>query len=360
MDKPLAPFTCSFTPVVPELLWKLNISLAISTYQAGKVVFISAKNAEQLVQLPRTFQKPMGLALKDKHLAIATQQEVLVLANADRAAPNYPSQPNTYDALFMPRATYYTGVLDLHDIDWGKEGLWAVNTQFSCLALIGASHSFNPVWKPPFISSIKPGDCCHLNGMAMLQGRPRYVTALGTSDQPEGWRAHKAQGGVLIDVSNNEIILENLAMPHSPRIVKNQLYILFSATGELARVAPAQKQYEVVQKFPGFARGLAAYGDYLFVGLSQLRTSSKAFQDLPIAKQSVFAGIVILHQPTHRIVGHIKYESSVEEIYDVQVMPGLKRPGVLNTERQEFRSLVTSPQQDFWAVEDGEQKNPQY
>ena len=53
--KALAPFSCQYTPQIPELLQHLNCSIAISTYQAGKVVFISAKDENNLIQLPRNF-----------------------------------------------------------------------------------------------------------------------------------------------------------------------------------------------------------------------------------------------------------------------------------------------------------------
>ena len=82
--KELAPFSCSYTANVPELLMKLNCSLAISTYQAGKVIFLSPKNEDQLIQLPRTFEKPMGIALLEDpdKMALACKDEVIVFANA--------------------------------------------------------------------------------------------------------------------------------------------------------------------------------------------------------------------------------------------------------------------------------------
>src|SRR5688572_12573310 len=136
MATELPPFTCSFSPNIPELLMRLNCSIAISTYQAGKVIFISAKDSQQLIQLPRSFKKPMGIALRENKMAIATREEVVVLQNVPAAAEHYPKQPNKYDALFMPRAVYYTGELDIHDLHWTSRGLLAVNTRFSCLALI--------------------------------------------------------------------------------------------------------------------------------------------------------------------------------------------------------------------------------
>jgi len=350
MSEDLAPFTCTFTPGLPALLSKLNCTIAITTYQAGKLIFISAKDDEQLIQLPRTFKKPMGIGISENRLALATQDEVVILSNTPGASAHYPKSPQTYDAIYMPRSVYYTGELDIHDLHWIPQGLLAVNTRFSCLALIDDRYSFTPVWKPAFIKSLQPTDNCHLNGIALLHHKPKYITALGSSDVEGGWRATKASGGILMDAESQEIILHNLAMPHSPRLYGNQLFLLLSATGEIAVVDPLKKKYDVVQKFNGFARGMDRLGDYLFIGLSKLRTSSRAFGDLPIASKSVFCGVVVMHLPTGKIEGHIKYENSVEEIYDVKILNNIRRPGILNHYKDEQKMLVTMPQGSYWAT----------
>jgi len=349
MPQPLPPFSCTYSPNIPELLGQLNCTLALSTYQAGKVILLSATGAEDLVQLPRNFQKPMGLAVSGDKLAIATKEEVVVLVNSPSLAAAYPDQPQTYDGLYVPRATYFCGEIDLHDMDWGNDGLWAVNTRFSCLALIDDSYSFKPQWQPTFITKLTPHDHCHLNGMAMADGKPLYVSALGITDTAEGWRENKAAGGVLIDVSSDEIILNKLPMPHSPRIYDGKLYLLLSATGELVYVDQNKGSYEVITRLSGFVRGLARYQDYLFVGLSKLRQKSSAFRDLPIAKKSLFCGIVVVYLPKGNIVGHIKYENSVEEIYDVQVLPELTRPGLMSPAKSTHRLALVMPKETFWA-----------
>ncbi|MBT8327510.1 MAG: TIGR03032 family protein, partial [Bacteroidia bacterium] len=113
MNNALAPFSCTYTPQIPELLSRLNCSIAITTYQAGKLIFISPKDENSLVQLPRTFEKPMGIAedMENDRLAIATKDEIVILANSEELAAHYPNAPQKYDALYMPRATYHTGTL---------------------------------------------------------------------------------------------------------------------------------------------------------------------------------------------------------------------------------------------------------
>jgi uncharacterized protein (TIGR03032 family) len=236
-------------------------------------------------------------------------------------------------------------------MDWGNEGLIAINTLFSCISKIDDEYSFTPIWQPHFINKLTPDDRCHLNGMAMDNGAPVYVTALGQTDSSEGWRANKSSGGVLLHVPSNEIILENLNMPHSPRIYDEKLYLLLSATGELICVDTKKGTYETVNKMNGFVRGMARFDDYLFIGLSKLReTSSPFFKDLPIAKEFVVAGIVIIYLPRGSVVGSISYQTSVEEIYDVKVLSGLRRPGLMNVMKETHKMALTMPEGTYWAA----------
>jgi len=292
----------------------------------------------------------MGIAADTTKLAVATMTEVIVFNNARRMARNYPQQPNTYDALFLPRATYFTGEVDIHDLHWKDDTLLAVNTRFSCLAIIDHHFSFTPLWKPFFIKRITPEDHCHLNGVAFEKDEPKFVTALGQTDTPEGWRECRENGGIVIDVPSNSIVAEGLAMPHSPRIYNDKLYLLESASGNLMYIDTANGKKEVVVPLNGFARGMDRVGDFLFIGLSQLRKKSVAFHDLPIAGKSLFCGIVVIHLPTARVVAHLKYENSVEEIYDVRMMHGMKRPGLVSHLKPEHRLALTTPDEDYWAV----------
>lgn len=353
MSKPLPPYSCTCSPNIPELLRGLKISLILSTYQAGKVIFLSATEDDKLVQLPRHFNTPMGIAFADDKLAIATKNEVVELRNYPEMAPNYPSKPNTYDSIFLYRALYYTGQLSLHDMYFIDNKIIATNTLFSCIASISNEHSFTPIWKPDFIEEYSPNDFCHLNGLAVDTTGLRYVTALGGKNSTrQGWRENKMNGGVLIDINSNEVILENLQMPHSPRLYNDKLYFLNSAAGELCVVDTEKRTFGSISNLGGYARGMDRYEDYLFIGLSKLRHQSQVFGDLPIAETS-FAGIIIVHLPTASIVGHIRYESSVEELYDVKVLPGYIRPSIASKKKESSLSAITSPVGDFWPTDKG-------
>lgn len=349
MSTILPPFTCSYTPDIPELVNKLGISLVVTTYQAGKMIVLSAPTVDKLVQLPRNFDKAMGIAVDKDKLAVASKSEITVFRNSPSHALSYPDQPNTYDNLYIPRAVYYTGSLDAHDLVYSNAGLLAVNTSFSCLSLIDDEYSFKPIWKPHFISEIEPGDRCHLNGVAMLNGEPAYVTALGKTNEPKAWKTNKSNGGLIMHVPTNKILVEGLSMPHSPRIYGNKLYFLNSGKGELMTMDLNTNKTEVVKSFPYFLRGMAQFGDYLFIGLSKIRKASTSFQELPISETATIAGIVVIYMPYNSVVGNIKFENSVEEIYDIQVLP-LKRPGMVSTQKDTFKRSIFTEKSSYWLI----------
>lgn len=341
-------FACSYSPSVPGILRQLNGTLVISTYQAGEVLFIGSKGDDKLVQLPRNFKKAMGIAYEPGRMAVACLDEVILFANSPQLAFHYPNKPNTYDALFVPRATYHTGYLDIHDLEFGRDGLYAVNTYFSCLVRIDEKFNFTPVWKPPFITALASEDRCHLNGMAMVDGLPRYATAFNQGDSPRSWKDGLPGGGILIDIKTNEIIADDLQMPHSPRVYGDKIYLLQSATGELISIGINTGQQETIVTIDGFVRGLSIYNDIAFIGLSKIRKKDgAAFSQLPIAEKAQTAGVVMVDLKTEKIIGQMIYHESVEEIYDVRFLPGLMRPNIMNTLTDDHKAVMI-PSTTYW------------
>jgi len=346
----LAPFSCTYSPQVPEFLSKLGVSLAITTYQAGKIIFLSGKDSESLIQLPRTLDKPMGIALRDgdSEMAIACRNEIITFKDEPQLARTYPKAPNRYDALYMPRSTFHVGPLDIHDLEWSDQGLFGVNTLFSCIIKIDDQHNFIPVWQPPFITEMVSEDRCHLNGMTLENGLPKYVSMFNRGNSFQSWRPEVTTGGLIMDVTNNEVVVEGLPMPHSPRLLNGELYVLLSATGGLARVNRAEGTYEEIANLGGFVRGMAIHGDFAFVGLSKLRQNSSTFKHLKIAKESNQSGIKIVHLPTGAVTGEILYQTSVDEIYDVQVLSGRLRPNLMSTLTPDHYAGLSIPGATFW------------
>jgi uncharacterized protein (TIGR03032 family) len=296
----------------------------------------------------------MGLAVSGSgaslRFAVATRDALHTFANAPTLAGTYPNQPDTYDALLVPRTTHYTGPLDLHDMGWDASGaLIAVNTRFSCLCRVDGPHAFEPVWTPPFVTALDPTDRCHLNGLAFdAAGHASVVSALGATDTPRGWSDARLTGGLLIDVPTGETLATGLAMPHSPRLVDGRLFVLQSATGVLSEVDRASGTVTDVCNVGGFARGLARRGDYLVVGLSKIRGRS-TFAGLPVSDRANKAGVALVHLPSGRIAGTIGFEASAEEIYDVAVLPEVVRPGLIGPDQDVRGRAIPVEGGGFWA-----------
>jgi uncharacterized protein (TIGR03032 family) len=343
---PAAPAAVEFrytqTDSFVELLHRLGASLLVSTYQANKLLAVRAAGGG-LSTLVRTLDKPMGLAAAGGRLALGTRKEVWFLRNAPDIAPRI-EPAGRHDACFLPRSSHVTGDIGSHEIAWAHDELWLVNTRFSCLATLSLDYSFVPRWRPPFVSALAAEDRCHLNGLAIVDNTPRYVTALGTTDTRDGWRADKPHGGCLIDVPSGEIVARRLSMPHSPRWHDGRLWLLESGTGQLVLVEPATGRRQRVAELPGFARGLALCGPYAFVGLSKIRRTS-AMDGVPLAdrREQLKCGVAVVDLRGGQVVALLEFQSAVEEIFDVQPLPGLRFPEVIGFQQETIQHTFVVP-----------------
>lgn len=337
------------TPSFVALLEQLGCSLVITNYQSSTVMTFSSLGDGRPVQMFAAFPAAMGLALSGDRLAVAALTEVIVLANIRKLAPSLPKFPGIFDGYFVPRVRYTTGECSLHDMVFDAGGILAVNTAYSCICRIDGFHSFVPVWQPPFISDIRPGDRCHLNGMAVEQGVIRYATALGTTDVPRGWTERRLDGGVLMEVPSGRILSQGLCMPHSPRVIDGHLYIIEAGTGTLLEVDRESGARRRIVTLPGFARGLAVHGGYFFVGLSLMR-DSKPFEGLPVERgaQELICGVVAVEIATGRVVGTLRYTGGCTEIHDIQIMAGVRRLGISGTDTDTSTLAIDLPDFGLW------------
>jgi uncharacterized protein (TIGR03032 family) len=335
------PLRSNHTAGFAALLEGLGISLLVSTYQAGKLVVLRADGGAVNTHF-RSFPVPMGVACDGERLAVGTAREVLEFHNVPAVARKLPPA-GRHDACYLPRTAHVTGNVQVHEMAWasadplapggrgqGEGELWFVNTRFSCLATRSAAHSFVPRWRPPFITALAPEDRCHLNGLGLRDGRVRYVTALGRTDEPAGWRAHKRDGGVLLDVPTGEVIATGLSMPHSPRWHNGLLWVLDSGNGAVTLVDEATGRRQAVAELPGFTRGLDFHDRFAFVGLSQVRETA-VFSGIAVAERPErCCGVWVVDVITGETVAWLKFEDAVQEVFAVQVLPGRRFPDIVN------------------------------
>ena len=325
-----------------EWLDQQQISLAFTTYQTNRLFLVGCKPQGRLAVNERLFDKPMGLYSDGASLYMACRYQIWQLEN--RLTPGEDHRGS--DRLYVPSMSHTTGDLNVHDLVLDKnKRLLFVNTDFSCLAALRPGFSFEPIWQPPFISKLVAQDRCHLNGLAMRGGEPIYASACSSTDTPAGWRDHRVNGGVVIHIPSNEIVATGLSMPHSPRWHKGRLWLLNSGTGELGFVDGGR--FHPTSFLPGFVRGLAFHGDYALVGLSKLR--SKTFAGLGLETrlaqmgQSSQCGLAVVDLNSGAVLHSLHIDGVVEELFDVVVLPGVRRPCALGFQDDDIDRLVSFP-----------------
>jgi uncharacterized protein (TIGR03032 family) len=327
----------------PAWLSDQSASLAFTTYQVGKVFMVGLNSDGNVHLTERTFPRCMGLGGDTQTLWMSSRYQVWRFENSLLSGQVYKG----YDRIYLPQMAYTTGDLDTHDIILSKNGTPVfVNTLFSCLATVSETHSFKPIWKPPFISKLAPEDRCHLNGMAAIEGEPAYVSAVSRSDVSDGWRDRRLDGGLVMDVRNDEIVCEGLSMPHSPRWYRDRLWLLEAGSGYFGYVDLDSGQFERVCFCPGFLRGLSFIGNYALVGLSALRdnrTFSGLSLDAHLQAHNVDArcGIQVINLESGATEHWIRLEGLVQELYDVVTLPDVRRPLLIGVQKDDIHKMIS-------------------
>jgi uncharacterized protein (TIGR03032 family) len=325
-----------------DWLIEQQISLAFTTYQTSRLLLLGVDAAGKLSGFERHFNRAMGLYATPERLYLSSKYQLWQLDNVLSTGQLY----NGYDKLYVPRIGYTTADLDIHDIAIDTSGrVIFISSLLNCLATISTHHSCTPLWQPKFISQLVNEDRCHLNGLAMVEGEPRYVTAISQSDVVDGWRDKRRDGGCLMDVRSKEVILTGLSMPHSPRFYRNKLWLLNSGKGEFGYVDLETGIFEPVTFCPGYLRGLAFWGDYAIVGLSKPR--ERTFSGLELNERLAAkdaeprCGLMVIDLNSGSIVHWMRLEGIIIELYDVQVLPGVRQPMALGFQTDEISRIIT-------------------
>ena len=310
-----------------------NASLVFAMPPA-KLMFVGLDDAGGIAIFERTFDKAMGIAHDAERDAIyvGTRREIWKLQNV--LTPGERTEGG-HDRLYVPMRRSGTGYINVHDLGVQDDGrVVMVNTRFGCLAEMSDTHSFKPTWWPPFLPGPAPNDRCHLNGLAMRHGVPDAVTTVSTSTEVDGWRAHRRDGGTIIDVASGETVCTGLSMPHSPRWHGDDLWVANAGTGELGRIDAARGRFEPVAPLPGFARGLCFVGDHAVVGTSKPRHgdiySGLALDDRLSAKGwPPRLGIFVVDLRSGEVIEWLQVDGAAREIFEVMALPGVRRPSAL-------------------------------
>src|SRR3954452_3307004 len=338
-----APLDMTSSRQLANWLAEQRVSLALTTYQAGFLVFLGRSPDRGLAHQPRGLTRCMGMVAHEGGLHVSALYQIWRFENALA-----PGQLHLgHDRLYVPRLSHVTGDLDVHDLAVDADGrLLFVNTLFGCLATVSDRYSFVPLYRPPFVSKLAAEDRCHLNGLAMKDGRAAYLTAVSEGDVVDDWRDHRDDGGVVIDVAADEVVLRGLSMPHSPRWYRGRLWLDNSGTGEFGYADLERGRFEPVTFCPGYLRGLDFVGDFAVVGLSEPR-GEKAFAGLALQerieakKAKPRCAIQVIDLRTGDVVHWVRFESLIREFYDVVVLHDCERPMAIGFQTDEIRRAIT-------------------
>ncbi len=324
-------FSSSATPSFLEFLRIFNISIAVTSYDCQRLIVFRQKN-DSIDTLLVPVARPRGLAIDGNKLTVAAYTEVINYYRHDQLQTSELNQlGDGVDSVFLPRNTHITGEINVHDLAWGEGGLWMVNSRFSCICTLQPDLSFKPQWWPKFLKGPTGDGAAHLNCMAMRDGKPAYATCFGAFAEGRSWREESdLSTGLLIDIQTDQIVLEGLCMPHSPKLYKDKVYLCNSGHGTVMCYDPQTKTAETVLQVQGFTRALTFYQDYMIVCCSKFRHSERA-APLPVAlkyKES-HAGIYIVDMSNLSIVAFCRFDGDVSQLYDVAIIEQSVQPEIM-------------------------------
>lgn len=325
----------TFSSGFPEMLYREDVSLLVSAYQTGRLFAISSPDGVQLSVNYTNLSKVTGIDLRDGHLAAATEAEITYYREV-RAHPR--------EAVFVAHRSEVIGPVAPHQIGLKSDGsaVFAA-TMYNCIASSSSDAHLSPIWKPPFIEGIAYGDRCHLNGLAMVDERPRFATTFSSTNEPSGWREGAKGNGTLIDIENNQIIAENLTMPHSPFFDGENIWVANSGTGEIGRVDLGQHCLAPAVFVPGYVRGLKIRNGLGYAAASKFRherMASELAQSLREQDVEPQCGIFIFDTETNSLAENFQFHGSVTEIFDIAFVEGARTVEFANPKQPNFHEKM--------------------
>ncbi|MEP2101993.1 MAG: TIGR03032 family protein [Parasphingorhabdus sp.] len=344
-----AETTISFSLGLADFLATNDISIGFTSYQTGRLYLVGRGPDGKLAVHEALYPQAMGVTANESRIYLGSLTQIVRLENV---LPIGQLANDVHDKVYVPRNMQTTGNVDIHELGIREDGqIIFVNTLHNCLSIPSITHSFKPIWKPDFISDLATEDRCHLNGLAMVDGQPKYVSAVSQSNTKDGWRDRRYDGGVIIDVETNEILADGLSMPHSPRFHVGRVWLLNSGTGELGWLHPTDHAFTPVAFCPGFLRGLEFHNDHAFVTLSKPRHGHfeglALDQKLEQAGTAAWCGIQIVSLSTGEVAQWVRFDGPITELFDICILPGVINPITLGPQSEEIRDFITVEQPDW-------------
>lgn len=322
-----------------------GVSLAFTSAQTSKLFLVGPTAEGELSVAERTIPRCKGLVAHGRSLYVSADWQIWRFENALDAG----ERSDGFDAVYVPKASHVTGDIDCPEMAVDGDGrLVFVNTRFNCLAYLSRDYSFNPVWKPDFVSAYVPEDRCHLTGLALHEGRPAFATATARSDEDGGWKESLKDGGVVVHVMSGEVICDGLSMPRAPRMHGRTLWLQEAGTGYLGRVNKDDGKFEPVARCPGFLTGMTIVGNFAVACVSRM-PEGEAYADLDLqmnlqqSDTEPSCGLLVVELTSGNIIHWLRLDGVIEEISGVTVLPGVFKPRAVGFKTDEIARTISLP-----------------
>lgn len=320
--------TINISDGLAGLLARLDVSLAFTSYQSGHLFMVGRDPDGRIAIDQQRFERAMGVHWDGRRFHLATATQIIRFENM--LLPGEVGDSRN-DVILVPRLSWTTNDVDAHELATNRQGRpLFVATKFNCIATVDPAFSFAPVWTPPFIAGSDKGDRCHLNGMALVEGTLACASMVSTTDEIDGWRSGREEGGVIIECRTGRHLVTGLSMPHSPRIQDGTLWFLEAGRGALAQVDLANGVRRDLAFVPGFARGLQIVKTHAVVTVSKPRDARfdglHLDHELRARGEHAWCGVLLINLTTGSIDGWLRLDGSIEELFDVAVLPGIRCP----------------------------------
>jgi uncharacterized protein (TIGR03032 family) len=314
-----------------------NCSLFVSSYKQHEVYSLGLTQNNEISIWVTKLARPMGLGFDEKNEKSLYLSNLGHIFRYEEMGPEEDKQFGVFDKNYYPENCNIAGDLDIHDLSASDGEVYYISALFNSIVQPSMSKSFSLFWKPPWIS-LKEGnmlaaeDRCHLNGMCLENGLPRYVTSACRGDFVGTWR-DRTNEGIVYDIWNEEVLCENLWSPHSPRLYQDKLWVLQSGTGELGYIDRENKTFVPKVFLAGFLRGLSFINNYAVVS-SSLDRHDHAFRNLPLGKileekgLTAKCGLWVVNLTTFNIEHYLEFQEPCTELYEVICIPNTRRPRV--------------------------------
>jgi hypothetical protein len=207
------------------------------------------------------------------------------------------------------------GVRDIHGLRSDGDRLYVVSTGTNDVFVVDPLGRNPPrlFWTPPAQIGDKQ---IHINDMIEFRGR-HFVLSHRRLDKPG-----RANGNVF-DVDRNEIVAENLLLPHTFLKMDGRLLFCDSHRGQIVELLDSGS-VPVFERADRFLRGAALVDDRIILGSSCLRifsrsrgTAKKYAEEMPLGDEKYMSWLYFLNRGDFSLESVLPFSTLSFEIYDI-------------------------------------------